>query len=175
MKGEIVYLHRRRDDNSIFYVGRGSNRGRAYDEGRGRNKEWLEIVNDVYFDVFIVAHGLSKDYSCELEEFIIETIGLENLTNIVKGGLGTKGYKHTKETRDKISKAQKKIPTEARIKASNKGIKTKAIIRNTYYKHIETGQVTLSLKSACDKHNINYKAEHQRQVRNSFNKNFIKL
>ena len=62
-----------------------------------------------------IADGLSEDKAYELEEFLIEEIGRENLTNDVPGGKGPfsgkdhpmygKSQELTKETRQKISES----------------------------------------------------------------------
>lgn len=59
-----VYLHKL-NDNTIFYVGKGS-RERAYSK-LGRNKKWLEITNKQDFIVEIIASGLTQEEAIILE------------------------------------------------------------------------------------------------------------
>jgi len=41
---KYVYVHRRKTDNTIFYIGKGS--GKRYKETYGRNKDWCRIVEE---------------------------------------------------------------------------------------------------------------------------------
>ena len=45
----ILYTHKDRCSNKVFYVGMG-NRCRAYDES-ARSKEWKDKISECYFDV----------------------------------------------------------------------------------------------------------------------------
>ena len=174
MKGDIVYLHRNSLTGNVFYVGKGANRGRAYDEYR-RSEDWNKIVDEFYFDVDIVATSLSKEDAFELEEFIIETIGVENLTNKTKGGYGTKGFYHTEKTKKRISDKIKERPVEDVLKAVRKGVETKRNQSDELYVHRETKEVVRSLGLACEKYGINYRREWQRQYRNSKNRIFDRV
>ena len=81
-----VYLHRRKTDGTIFYVGKG--RGNRATARGGRNKWWKRIEDKHGFYHEIFRAGLTNDQACQLE---IETIanlkasGLE-LCNIAAGG-----------------------------------------------------------------------------------------
>ena len=174
MKGRVVYLHRNQRNGDIFYVGQGANRGRAYEE-YNRVPEWNKIVDKDYFDVEIVAHEISKDDANELEEFLIEVIGIENITNRTLGGDGTKGYRHTKATKKKIADAVKKRPKDVVAKSARKAWLTRTLSLSEKYQHIDGGEIIYSLALACELHNIDYKAEWQRQHRKSVNRNFNKI
>ena len=168
MKKYLVYRHRNRCTKDVFYVGVGD-RGRAYDE-TNRSKEWKEKMNECYFDVEIVAKNLPRDLAFKIEKAVIESYGFNNLVNKTKGGVGSLGMKHTKESKLKIAEAARsRVKTEEEIK---KGIQTRIDRHSKTYKHIETGKIFKGLKIACEHFNIKYRAEHQRQSRNSFNKNF---
>jgi hypothetical protein len=82
---KVVYIHRRNDDNSIFYVGMG-NTDRPYSKDK-RSNEWLSEANKGY-SVDVLISGLTKEDALELETFIISEIGLDNLTNKTVGGEG---------------------------------------------------------------------------------------
>ena len=174
MKGKIVYLHRNPRTTKVFYVGVGANRGRAYSE-YSRPKAWYDIVDEHFFDVEIIAHGLSREQAFELEKFTIETLGFDSLTNNTNGGLGTSGYSHTKETKDKIREGQKRIPIKELRRRARKGWETRLKASNDFYRHRDTGEITANLFLACQKHNVKYKAEWQRQKRNSNNRIFDKI
>ena len=40
----IVYIHKRKDNGIIFYVGIGNTIKRAYDIKNRKNKQWINIV-----------------------------------------------------------------------------------------------------------------------------------
>lgn len=101
----VVYLHRKPMDGSIFYVGIGNKEGRAY-RCSERNAHWTNTYKKYGRNVEIVASGISREQANELEEFLIEEIGIDNLCNKTLGGDGFKST-HTKETRVKMSQAQK--------------------------------------------------------------------
>ena len=64
-----VYLHIRKDNGEIFYVGKGT-RGRAYLHS-GRNKMWRLIVAKADYEVVFLATGLTHE---EANSFEIDTI-----------------------------------------------------------------------------------------------------
>lgn len=82
-----VYLHKRKNTNKIFYVGKGTNT-RMYSD-KNRNYLWEEIVKvDGGFDVEIYKDNLTEDEAFELEMQLIKSIGINNLTNLSEGGFG---------------------------------------------------------------------------------------
>ena len=171
MKKYLVYIHKNRCTNDVFYVGIGD-RGRAYDE-TNRSNEWKQKINECYFDVEIVAENLPRDLAFKIEKALIQSYGFNNLVNKTKGGVGALGYNHTKETKLKIAESSRnRVKTEEEIK---KCIQTRIDRHSKTYKHIKTGKMFKGLKIACEHFNIKYKSEHQRQVRNSSNKNFEKI
>jgi len=85
-----VYRHRRLDDNSIFYIGIGSRKDRAYTKN-SRNNYWKNITNKTEYEVEIIADNLSNESAKELEIFLIKLygrrdLGLGNLVNMTDGG-----------------------------------------------------------------------------------------
>ena len=127
----IVYAHRRKDNGEIFYIGMGVCEKRA-NRFSGRNRYWNEVYNECGVEVDVLAKDLTVEEAEELEMFLIEEIGLSNLTNITRGGQkGRLGDRKTKQERQKISKSrtglkfskeQKKKISESK-KGQNKGIK----------------------------------------------------
>lgn len=98
-----VYLHKRKSDGLIFYVGKGSGY-RAWVK-LGRNPYWNNVVNKHGLEVEILFDNLSEEESHQVE---IDTI-LELkyfgyvLTNISDGGEGYSGYKWSDNIRLKLS------------------------------------------------------------------------
>jgi len=91
MQGEImqnenrycVYLHRRKDNNEIFYVGSGSLR-RPFGKN-SRNEKWHKIVKTYDYLVEIIKSNLNKDKSLELEEFYLSKfVNTSDLVNLTK-------------------------------------------------------------------------------------------
>ena len=66
-----VYLHKRKDDGVIFYIGSGTlDRSKT---SRERSKSWSNIVNlSGGFDIEIVQDNISKEDSLILENYLIE-------------------------------------------------------------------------------------------------------
>jgi len=114
----VVYFHRRKDNNEVFYVGIGKRKNRAYVKSR-RNSYWNNIVKKYGYNVEIVHKGISYDKALELEQHYIKEFGRDNLTNMTDGGEGTlglsswnKGRPLTKEERQKVSDATKKAMSD---------------------------------------------------------------
>jgi hypothetical protein len=100
----VVYLHRKPVDGSIFYVGIGNKEKRAH-HFYGRNAHWTNTYNKYGASVEIVANVATRELANELEEFLIEEIGIDNLCNKTQGGDGFKG-EHTEESKNKMSKTR---------------------------------------------------------------------
>jgi hypothetical protein len=105
----IVYLHKRKDCNEVFYVGIGKNLKRAYCKHK-RSSYWNRIVNKYDYTVEITHDNLLYEESLSIEIYLI-SFWRENskilLCNITDGGEGTLGYKFSNESKNKISKSQK--------------------------------------------------------------------
>lgn len=86
----IVYQHRRKDNNQVFYIGIGRNKYRAYSKS-GRNRHWHNIVNKVGYEVDILIDGCKMSEAKYIEVNLISQIGQVcfksgPLVNITKGG-----------------------------------------------------------------------------------------
>jgi hypothetical protein len=101
----MVYVHKRKTDGSVFYIGIG--KGRRPYVVSGRNPHWKNVVAKNGLDVEIVCEGKSESCCKTIERILIQKFGLENLCNITAGGEGTSGWKPSEETRRKISKSTK--------------------------------------------------------------------
>lgn len=120
----IVYQHRRKDTNEVFYIGIGACKYRAYDI-TGRNKHWKRIVDKVGYDIEILIEDLSWEEARIVERQLIADIGRKDLgkgplVNLTDGGDGCLGRHLTLETREKIAMKHrgKKLSQEHRRKLS---------------------------------------------------------
>jgi hypothetical protein len=168
MSNYLVYLHKDRCTNDVFYVGIGD-RSRAYDE-KNRSKEWKNRISECYFDVEIIAKSLPRTLAYEIEKSLIDLYGLNKLVNKTKGGSGALGYSHTDESKLKIAKGQ--LGKKRSQEEIDKSVNARISLYSNSYKHIETGMIFRGLKNGCIHFGINYKGEHQRIKRNSHNRNF---
>lgn len=92
-----VYVHKK-PNGDIFYVGKGKKK-RAYSK-KNRNPHWANVVNKYgTYDIEIIDSDLIEIQAFELEEFLIELIGIENLTNQTLGGISTTGFRHSEDTK----------------------------------------------------------------------------
>lgn len=106
----VVYQHRRKDTNDVFYIGIGKDKYRPYQKVN-RNKYWNNIVDKVGYEVDILIEGVSYEEACKIEEDLIKSygrkdLGTGNLVNMKEGGKNGIGWNHSKETIEKISKSQ---------------------------------------------------------------------
>jgi len=88
---KVVYIHKRKDNDSIFYVGMG-NLKRVTDK-KNRNNYWNNVVAKYGYYAEVVAKDLSIDDAYELEMFLISELGRKdlkkgNLVNMTDGGDG---------------------------------------------------------------------------------------
>jgi hypothetical protein len=101
-----VYLHRRLDNNSVFYVGKGKGR-RAWNKS-SRNAHWKRIVKKHGRSVEILFSSLTEEQAFEIEMQEIQKYGLNNLANMTLGGVSTTGYKHTEDSKKIMREAFQK-------------------------------------------------------------------
>ena len=121
-----VYIHKRKDNNAIFYVGKGSTH-RAYNKST-RNRFWkivhrkaggrsVEIVGDFDTETEALQHELFLTWSLRL-------FGVK-LTNLVDGGGGTPGWRHKESTRAIMSLKRKGVALgEEHAAAIRQGVRT---------------------------------------------------
>ncbi len=124
-----LYRHIRLDKNEPFYIGISNDRNynRAYSKQK-RNKIWNRIVSKTEYEVEILMDNLTYDEVKKKEVEFIKLYGRINLNNgtlanLTDGGDGAigalrdenfkkkisnfrKGKKHSKSTKEKMSKAQ---------------------------------------------------------------------
>lgn len=89
----LVYQHRRKDSNLIFYIGiTSNNKNRPY--CKQRNKYWKNIVSKYGYIVEILIEDISTEEAKDIEIGLIEyygrkDLGLGVLVNMTDGGDGT--------------------------------------------------------------------------------------
>lgn len=97
-----VYVHRRKTDDKIFYVGKGT--GTRIHSNSSRNAHWHSVNNKHGRYSEVIKSGMTCSEACLLEKDIIAKIGIENLCNKSAGGeSGALGYRHTEECKRKMS------------------------------------------------------------------------
>lgn len=130
-----VYLHRKKTNGEVFYVGIGSdNKGKHerahYLYNRGRNKHWLNVYNKHGYIVEITHDNLLWEEACCIEIYLIlfygrKDLGTGTLVNKTIGGEGVIGTVMTEERRKKLSESKsgknhphygKHLPEETRRK-----------------------------------------------------------
>jgi hypothetical protein len=107
----VVYQHRRKDTNEIFYIGIGKNKIRAY-ENKSRNQHWHSIAKKCGYDVDVLFEGINLLDACEIEKGLIKSIGRKDLelgplVNMTDGGEGIHGMLFTSESKKKMSEIKK--------------------------------------------------------------------
>lgn len=141
----LIYQHYRKDKGEVFYVGISSNIKRPYKKSN-RSSFWKKIINKTDYDVEILFNDLTKIQAEIIEKELIKfygrrDLGTGTLCNLTDGGEGgslgiiqseetrekkrqaslgnqyAKGYKHTKEAKEKISNRSKN-KNDKQIKAS---------------------------------------------------------
>lgn len=115
----VVYLHRKKIDNSIYYVGIGNDKSRS-EVVYGRNNHWERVYKKYGINIDVIADNIPLEDAKELEIFLIQEIGINNLCNQTLGGEGFFGGNHTEEAKRKISDANKgrKLSKETKNKIS---------------------------------------------------------
>ena len=101
---KVVYIHKRTDKNSIFYVGMGSVK-RAY-SNRGRNSWWQRIAKKTSYEVLIYASNLSSQEAKKIEISLIDECKKNgyDLCNLTDGGDGRVGDKQPESFKIRQSK-----------------------------------------------------------------------
>ena len=122
-----VYLHRRKTDNKVFYVGKG--KGNRAKDRANRSDWWKRVVKKHDLVVEIVFDCLSEDesFQCEKDTILEFRYFGHPLVNLTDGGEGSSGCKQTAETIQKrVSKniGNKRTQEQrTRMSESRKGMK----------------------------------------------------
>lgn len=104
----VVYRHTH-DDGTIFYIGIGKSKKRAYTKDR-RSPIWKYAVNKYGLNVEILHEDVSWEDACRIEQELIKQYGRKafgegTLVNLTEGGDGQLGLKASEETKAKMSKS----------------------------------------------------------------------
>lgn len=114
-----VYAYVRLDNNTYFYIGKGT--GKRYRElWTGRTKHFQNIINSIPCAIEILYDNLTEKESLMIEQEVIEDLVFNegytmefdtekntngfHLINCTYGGEGISGYKYTEEQRTKCSR-----------------------------------------------------------------------
>jgi hypothetical protein len=101
----IVYQHKRKDTQEVFYIGIGKSEKRAYDKNR-RYKPWKDFVKNHEYYVEITHKDIIWEEACSIEKYLIafygrRDLGQGSLVNMTDGGEGTKNL--SQESRSKMA------------------------------------------------------------------------
>jgi len=110
VKDTCLYMHTRKSDGRIIYIGIGCEK-RPYDK-TNRGRFWKNMIKSHNgFDVVILKSDMTWNEACDLEIKMIAFYGRikpskDNpnygcLVNMTDGGDGTKGYNHSEESKQK--------------------------------------------------------------------------
>lgn len=103
-----VYIHKCKHGEKaghIFYVGKG--KGNRSLSMHSRNPKWASFALKYGREIIHVQEGMSEGDAFLLEMWLIAKLRHEgvNLSNLTDGGDGVSGYRHTDETKGKLSRA----------------------------------------------------------------------
>lgn len=139
-----VYVHRKNSDGKIFYIGKGKNK--RHKSISGRNQHWKNTALKHGWYANIVQSKLSEEDSLELEEFMIETIGLDNICNKNYFNGGKSGFKHTEESKEKMSKSKKGIlPWNKGLKLTEYSLRMTGENNPMFGKKVKHSKETISI------------------------------
>lgn len=107
----IVYQHRNKVTNEVFYVGIGITKRRAYSR-HNRNTYWKNIVKKYGYEIDILIEGCDYESAKNIEIGLINAYGrldikTGSLVNMTDGGEGKLNWEVTNEIKNKISKTLK--------------------------------------------------------------------
>jgi hypothetical protein len=115
MTGFYTYLHVRKSDGKVFYIGKG--RGPRAHSAHGRSEYWKRVVAKHGFQAEVVAHWPTEEEAFLHERLLISCFSdmKLQLVNMTLGGEGASGATHSIETRQKMSLAHKgkKLPPKS--------------------------------------------------------------
>ena len=102
----IVYQHRRKDNNMVFYVGIGKCEKRAY--SKDRSLLWKKYTKKHSYYVEITHNNVCWEEACCIEKYLIhfygrKDLGLGSLINLTDGGEGTENVIVTDDKKIKLS------------------------------------------------------------------------
>jgi hypothetical protein len=167
-----LYIHTRKNDGGIFYIGIGDEK-RPYSKAN-RNQYWNNVVNKYDYNVTILKTNMSWEKACDLEIKMIafygriipykENLNYGCLVNMSDGGEGNKGAVWSEESR--LNHSGKKNPffekthsdkfkkKKSEISIGGKNPKARKVICGI------TGKIYECIKDASEDIGINYFTLH---------------
>ena len=103
-----IYVWRIKETQEVFYVGKGC--GDRYKQVSRRNKFFLDMYNSHECECEILQGALTEQEAFKYEIILIKyyrEYTNNRLTNVCDGGEGSSGFKHTEESKQKLSLANK--------------------------------------------------------------------
>ena len=96
-----VYIHRKADDDSIFYIGKGQGKRAYHQNSYHRSKLWHQTVFSHGLKVEIIESFHSEKDALSFERYLIASYRLLNqpLINKTNGGQGLSGYEAPESVR----------------------------------------------------------------------------
>ena len=116
-----------REDRTPYYIGKGKE-SRAYKRSKKDIKPPKDKTKIIYLKQNLTEEEAFKHETYMIAVFGRKDLGTGILHNRTDGGEGTSGFKHSKESKEKISVAAKNISEETRAKMS-------AASKNKYEDH----------------------------------------
>jgi hypothetical protein len=173
MDKKVLYLHRKKSDDTIFYVGIG-NKKRAKSK-RDRNVFWENTVKKYGYYYEIVEENLTWEEACHLEKKLIREIGrrdlgLGTLVNLTDGGEGNSNW-NDNNTHNMIQKNIKNMKPVSQYDKNGKLICTyrsisfaskETGIRRQTIRDTALGKVKTAGGYAWEYSHINYKHNKER-------------
>lgn len=107
----VVYLHKRKDNKEVFYVGIGKTIRRAYSK-QSRSTFWHRYTSKHEYFIEVLIEGIDWEEACEIEKELIcfygrRDLGFGELLNLTDGGEGRVNFSLSQEAKDKIGLAHK--------------------------------------------------------------------
>lgn len=110
----IVYIHKKKDSEQVFYVGIGGLPERAFSKSK-RTELWHKTIKKYGYDVHITHKDICWEEACAIEKYLISFYGRISddsgqLVNFTEGGDGCYGRRCKTTTKEKISlKAKERL------------------------------------------------------------------
>lgn len=172
MSNFYLYLHINEETNLPFYVGIGTKEpkntfkgvySRAYKKS-SRSQYWKNYTNKYKYSIQILEESDNYEYIKQRERDFIKLYGKSKsknglLVNLTDGGEGVQGYKHSEETKRKMSIAKlgKKFPNRKKSPARGPmSDKQKGKISNSLKGHITSEETKNKLSKAFSKSILQY-------------------
>lgn len=156
-----VYIHRRKTDGLVFYVGKGSGPYRLCQK-TGRSRYWKSVAEKHGWTYERIAEGLSDQEALHLECATIaemRSLGMP-LTNMTNGGEGTRGYVQTEDHKKKISIAKigrghtEETKAKMRGRVVSEETRAKLSVLCSGFSHTEEARAKISAAQMGEKHHL---------------------